>query len=656
MRLFGFFAVDKDCNGFGQIMEGVAIVYHDVGVLSGFDAADAVIYTQGFGGVDGDSAQGGVLRQTLADAHGGKHGQHPQRRYIVVGGNGDFHACLKQAGAGGKGGALGFGLAGGAERRAHHRNGAGFRQKIGDLFGAGGVEQIVFQTVFLRHANGGEHIIGTVGVEVGRNFAAQQGQQRLQTVIPHVFAGLLFGGVAAGFFQCAAHDGSNRHAGHRFTAFGVAVVALGVFTQSELDGGGSLDNHVFDVAAAQLDGGNWIDFALRGNSQDAGDWFHYQNGLVLRLYADPTWGTYFKVGYGGMDGWFDADFGESALKYTGVDFSQEHTISYTIQDVYENDVFQGVRVDVKLDDAVVNFNTGSYVMIPASVVESAADHFIGSYLFAWANGKSITVTEAYLEQLDAEEEPEVPVVSKWNVSLGDSVGVNFELNLNEGDTVSAFIGENEIDSVYAEGMLCVKLAAAQMTDMITIKVNGEALDKTYSVRDYADYILDDANGYHASAKELVKAMLNYGAASQTYFAYNTENLANADIEAAAVAVPSVGGEMNFSGKTDGIVFYGASLVHKDKIAVRFYFTGNVDGADFGGYAVSEKNGMYYIEVGNINPQDMDQDITVTVNGTLTITYSPLDYIIRMYSKGGNSAALVQALYGYYLAAENYIPA
>ncbi len=411
--------------------------------------------------------------------------------------------------------------------------------------------------------------------------------------------------------------------------------------------------------SAQLEGGNWIDFALRGNSQDAGAWFSYQNGLVLRLYADPTWGTYFKVGYGGGDGWFDADFGESALKYTNVDFSQEHTVTYSVQDVYENDVFQGVRIDVKLDDAVVNFNTseGSYVMIPASALATApAEHFTESYPFAWANGKTITVTEAYLEQFGTNDEPETPVVSQWNITLGDSIGVKFELNLAEGDTVAAFIGKNEIDSVYADGKLSVKLAAAQMADEIIIKINGEALDKTYSVRGYADYILDDANGFNDSAKALVKAMLNYGAASQTYFDYNTGNLANAGIDVTAAAVPTEGGKFDISGSVEGLAFYGASLVHKDKIAVRFYFTGSVDGIDFGAYTVNENNGMYYIEIADINPQDLDKDITVTVNNSLTISYSPLDYIIRIYAKGGNSAALVQALYSYYLAAANYTPA
>ena len=195
-----------------------------------------------------------------------------------------------------------------------------------------------------------------------------------------------------------------------------------------------------------------------------------------------------------------------------------------------------------------------------------------------------------------------------------------------------------------------------MTDLITIKVNGEALDKTYSVRGYADYILDDANGFGDTAKALVKAMLNYGAASQTYFDYNIGNLANAGIEVTAAAVPAEGSKFDISGSVAGLDFCGASLVHKDKIAVRFYFTGSVEGVDFGAYTVNEKNGKYYIEIGDINPQDMDKDITVTVNNSLTISYSPLDYITRIYAKGGNSAALVQALYRYYLAAENYTAA
>ena len=71
--------------------------------------------------------------------------------------------------------------------------------------------------------------------------------------------------------------------------------------------------------------------------------------------------------------------------------------------------------------------------------------------------------------------------------------------------------------------------------------------------------------------------------------------------------------------------------------------------------------MYYIEVADINPQQIGDTIEITVtdaNGnTLTVGYSPVNYIVRMYEKTESSAqtkALVLALYNYYLAAENYL--
>ena len=69
----------------------------------------------------------------------------------------------------------------------------------------------------------------------------------------------------------------------------------------------------------------------------------------------------------------------------------------------------------------------------------------------------------------------------------------------------------------------------------------------------------------------------------------------------------------------------------------------------------EKGDMFYIEAANINPQNLADGITVTV-GELSVTYAPMDYIIRMYNKADTSAAtkaLVQALYDYYLAAVSY---
>ena len=100
-------------------------------------------------------------------------------------------------------------------------------------------------------------------------------------------------------------------------------------------------------------------------------------------------------------------------------------------------------------------------------------------------------------------------------------------------------------------------------------------------------------------------------------------------------------------------------MYRNKIAVRFYFTAeSLDGINFQ-YPVVEKDGLYYVEVADINPQDLGTGVSVAVSdtsNTLTVTYAPTDYIIRMYNKADSSAslkALVQALYTYYCAAVEY---
>ena len=149
-----------------------------------------------------------------------------------------------------------------------------------------------------------------------------------------------------------------------------------------------------------------IDFALRGSEQTQDAWFSHSNGLRLQIKKDSSWGTYIQVGYGNVNGWFEAKFGESEQKYTDVDWTQDHTITYSICDVYENGVFTGIRIEVKLDGEIVRFTgtyggDGSYVWIPASTIETApAEHFIPSYLFVWANGTNVIVEEAYITTIE----------------------------------------------------------------------------------------------------------------------------------------------------------------------------------------------------------------------------------------------------------------
>jgi len=76
------------------------------------------------------------------------------------------------------------------------------------------------------------------------------------------------------------------------------------------------------------------------------------------------------------------------------------------------------------------------------------------------------------------------------------------------------------------------VAAKEMTDTIQAQLITSDGSKTqvyeYSVREYAERIL--SGSYDYETKELVKAMLHYGAYSQEWFDYNTTNLANEGLD------------------------------------------------------------------------------------------------------------------------------
>lgn len=257
-------------------------------------------------------------------------------------------------------------------------------------------------------------------------------------------------------------------------------------------------------------------------------------------------------------------------------------------------------------------------------------------------------------------ENETAQVDEWNIDLSDNIGVNFYMNVQNADfTIDgsniALQGALQTDGTYK---YTVDLAAAQMTDEITICVNGVTLDKTYSVRKYADTILADET--LRDSHDLVKAMLVYGAASQTYFEYNMDAMADEGI-AFTQADPAGNYDIALEGNVTGLHLYGATLLHKNKIAMRFYFTAeSLEGLTFtAGEAILEptqKDCMYYIDVTGINPQQLGEDVAIVVsNGTdsLRICYNPMAYIIRVFSKTETGSAinkLVKALYNYYQAA------
>ena len=259
-----------------------------------------------------------------------------------------------------------------------------------------------------------------------------------------------------------------------------------------------------------------------------------------------------------------------------------------------------------------------------------------------------------------------------SVSLGSELVVNFyaEVTDTEGAAMTFGIGTESktvpvTQAQHMEGNLYAfpcTIAPAQMTKTIeaTLSDSGKTYETSTSMRAYAEKLFASKQWDKLAANDMMVATLNYGAASQNYFDYNTENLANAGYEKTPTsAVPEATPTGMVSGSVSGISFYGASLVFETRIAVRFYFTVKGNIADYS-FSIGEepvyKDGLYYVEVPDINPQDYATDITLTVNDALTVTYSPMQYISRMYAKTEKAElkALVGELYAYHLTALDYL--
>ena len=272
-------------------------------------------------------------------------------------------------------------------------------------------------------------------------------------------------------------------------------------------------------------------------------------------------------------------------------------------------------------------------------------------------------------------------VKRWNVELTDRIGMNFHLNLTAEQAADTLVEIKCADKTVeylatdlqlsADGyyVLSTQLAAAQMTEpvILTMLVADEIVVKEYSVRQYADYVLTDANNqFDQPTKDLVLAMLHYGAAAQLNFNYKTDNLANAGYEDLVNNTLTAAEYPATQNPVDGIRHNSSTLVCRDNVAVRFYF--RLDGTQtidaytikFGDTVLKpvSKDGMYYVEIAGIVPQNLDELITLTVNDTMTVAYGPMVYIYRQYNKttGTNLKNLLQQMFDYYTAAEAYIAA
>ena len=201
-----------------------------------------------------------------------------------------------------------------------------------------------------------------------------------------------------------------------------------------------------------------------------------------------------------------------------------------------------------------------------------------------------------------------------------------------------------------------KIAAKDMQSEISAQLlDGDKASTVYkySVKEYADYLLEhtDDDAEYAKAADLVRKMLNYGSYAANYFS-DAEAL-----EALAVDIP----EKTYAETAlpDGVTFDGATLSLKSQTTLSLYFvseqdiTLSIDGAD---YELDHKGKEYVIRIRNISAAELNNDFTVTVNGTGSVTYSPMTYCYKAANSQAADNKLkntVKALYQYWLEADKY---
>lgn len=266
------------------------------------------------------------------------------------------------------------------------------------------------------------------------------------------------------------------------------------------------------------------------------------------------------------------------------------------------------------------------------------------------------------------------------LTLGGDIALNLYMDVNDEVLADEYAGlmvthpngleefislkdavKSEDFYVFSCDVAAKEMASSLKVQFVTSEGESEAFE--YSVKDYAEYILEDNSGSYDSAKPLVKAMLNYGTAAQQYFSFNKENPANSLLsndEKALGEVDLSACEFALYGEESGVKYHGSKLTLESETSVKHYFVidNETDALNItvnGKAWTAEKAGEYYeVKISDIPAQSLDEKLIVKI-GNLTLDYNALSYAnLAMNGEDNNLKDLMKALYAYNKAADEYL--
>ena len=311
-------------------------------------------------------------------------------------------------------------------------------------------------------------------------------------------------------------------------------------------------------------------------------------------------------------------------------------------------------------------------------------------LNATGSAKSFTFTAEY-----ASKSPEVSLYGR-SITLKDNIDVNYYMEMSdsvfEHDAYLEFkiggqtykLNASDAAEVNENGKTLYKFScpvnAAQMSDTIETRIvidNKTEEEYSYSVKEYASELLSKSNEYPAETIKLVKALLNYGTAAQIFFKYNTDKPANAGLSdtdkavanADFAAYKAVIKTDSANSQSNGLTYYGSSLICKSEMTVRHYFVldngGDINNYKFSyidadGYEVSltpkkASDGVYCVDINGIMARNLNSIFACKVTGKnkaciFELDYGPFSYSQKVIDSGNSSEELknlVNALYWYW---------
>ena len=277
------------------------------------------------------------------------------------------------------------------------------------------------------------------------------------------------------------------------------------------------------------------------------------------------------------------------------------------------------------------------------------------------------------------------VVGK-SVSLGELIDMNVYMALNArlagtedakvvltaGDRTAEYALKDAVKTADGKYKFSIALRSIDMAKDVVVSIVGEeATTYTTSIKAYAEGLIDITD--NAKEAALAKALLNYGAYAQTYFAEKNgdENLlkllANDGLSAsdkALAAIPE--GALDAyafvtEGATEDVALTSMALILSSKTYVKVYFTASeaatvtVNGQKLTKTAEGDE---YYVIFTVANPADADRAANIVVTDGNTVASASISALTAVANGVGNTTAklsnLLAAYYAFYECAEAYV--